>query len=334
MSAKPCNILFKRFRKKYHDSAVAEIIGVILIFAIAITLFTTFIVWYVPATGTVNEQNYEVQTQHSFYSLADGLSSSQIAQGQSASYSFPLGIQGVPPFSPSNPTSISFSTGYDNFSAAVSLRATVSYTPAAGGISYYNLTENYSGKGVFKSDVLTQFTTPTYFDLQDGFLIQSQGSSSPALGVGPIPVTLNNTTGQGITLGSTLLNISGQSTTASAVGNTMVTLYYNTVNRTEFTVGESSFINGTAATINQITLDYYYYNITGIYTDQWDYAFYHSFNNSAAVNSHILSVSAWNFTGLPFQASNTAGNFNIRSLNQVSLDSLGLNYQKLSVTSI
>lgn len=334
MSAKPCNILFRRINRKYKNSAVAEIIGVILIFAIAITLFTTFIVWYVPATGTVNEQNYEVQTQNSFYGLADGLSSSHISQGQSVSYSFPLGVQGVPPFSPANPTSVSFSTGYDNFSATVSFRATVTYTPAAGGTSYFNISENYTGKGVFKSDVQTQFTTPTYFDMQDGFIIQSQGNANPALGVGPIPVTLNNTIGQGITLGSSLLNVSGQSTTASAVGSTMVTLYYNTINDTAFTTGDSSYINGTTASIDNITLDYYYYNVTGIYTNQWDYAFYHSFNNSAAQNSQITSLPIWNFTALPFQASKSAGEFSVQSVNPVNLASIDIVYQQINISSI
>ncbi len=44
--------------KKESDNAVSEIIGAILLFAIASVLLTSFILWYVPSTGTNNDLTY------------------------------------------------------------------------------------------------------------------------------------------------------------------------------------------------------------------------------------------------------------------------------------
>lgn len=334
MRTRPIRILSTRIGKKCRDSAVAEIIGVVLIFAIVITLFTTFILWYVPATGTMNEQHYEVQNQNAFYSMADGLSDTGVSQGKSVSYSFSLGVQGVPPFSPSNPSSISFSTAYDNFSASMSYGVTVTYTPSSGTLHYYNLTESYNATGVFKSNVDTQFTTPTYFDLQDGFLIQTQGNSNPPLGIGPLPISLNNTTAGGITLGSSLLNFSGPSSTVSSVGSSMVSLYYNKVNSTSFTVGKPALVNGTSATINSITVNSFKYQLNGKYSSQWDYSFFHSYNSSSASFNSISGIGSWNFTSLPFLAKVSGDTLDITSTSAVSVSSVDFSYMQLNVNSI
>jgi archaeal flagellin N-terminal-like domain len=63
------------------DNAVSEIIGAILLFAIASVLLTSFILWYVPSTGTNNDLSYQGGTQNSFSSLDSKMLSSSLTPG-------------------------------------------------------------------------------------------------------------------------------------------------------------------------------------------------------------------------------------------------------------
>jgi hypothetical protein len=110
-----------------NDSAVSEIIGAILLFAIASVLLTSFILWYVPSTGTNNDITYQSQTQQSFSSLDSKLLSPSLTPGSSISQSMPLGISGVPPFSPSQSTNLYYNK---NFNASMSYKANVTYENA------------------------------------------------------------------------------------------------------------------------------------------------------------------------------------------------------------
>ena len=115
----------KQVRKE--DNAVSEIIGAILLFAIASVLLTSFILWYVPSTGTNNDITYQSQTQQSFSSLDSKILSPSLTPGSSISQSMPLGIGGVPPFSPSQSTNLYYSK---NFNASLSYNANVTYENA------------------------------------------------------------------------------------------------------------------------------------------------------------------------------------------------------------
>ena len=115
----------KQVRKE--DNAVSEIIGAILLFAIASVLLTSFILWYVPSTGTNNDITYQSQTQQSFSSLDSKILSPSLTPGSSISQSMPLGIGGVPPFSPSQSTNLYYSK---NFNASLSYKTNVTYENA------------------------------------------------------------------------------------------------------------------------------------------------------------------------------------------------------------
>lgn len=95
------------------DSAVSEIIGAILLFAIASVLLTSFILWYVPSTGTNNDLKYQSGTQSSFASLDSKIQSSSFVPGKAISQSFPLGITGTPPFTPTQSTNIHYSSDFN-----------------------------------------------------------------------------------------------------------------------------------------------------------------------------------------------------------------------------
>ena len=331
---KPCVLKRKCTRHGKNDSAVAEVIGTVLIFAIAVSLFTTFILWYVPATGTANEQHYDQQTQNAFYKFSNELSDSRAVQGQMVSYSFPTGISGVPPFSPSTPTSISFSRNLDNFSSSMEYVITVSYTNSTGSVFYYNIPHGYSGKGVFKVSADTKFTPPTSYDFKDGFLIQVQERNNPATAIGPLPISLNVSSGGQVSLGSSLYNITGPSTTASSVGSTMLTLHYSSVEQTSMAVGELAAINGTLGTIDNITLNSYHYNISSSFVNQWNYAFFQQFNNSGSTFQKAAGLTFWNFTGLPFNTSITGEELSVSNSVRIALNSVDLTDIGRSVTSM
>jgi hypothetical protein len=106
------------------DSAVSEIIGAILLFAIASVLLTSFILWYVPSTGTNNDIKYQSSTQQSFSSLDSKMQSSSFVPGKSISQSFPLGISGTPPFTPTESTNLHYSS---NFNGSMRYNSTINY---------------------------------------------------------------------------------------------------------------------------------------------------------------------------------------------------------------
>lgn len=106
------------------DKGVSEIIGAILLFAIASVVLTSFILWYVPSTSTNNEIAYQKGTQNSFSSLDTKMQSSGLNPGDSISQSVPIGINGVPPFSPSQSTGIYYS---NNFNASLNYNFNISY---------------------------------------------------------------------------------------------------------------------------------------------------------------------------------------------------------------
>ncbi len=332
MPAQGRNSIFARMKKK--DDAVAEIIGTILIFAIAISLFTTFILWYVPATGTANEQSYDQQTQSSFLSFANKISDYQVNQGQTSSFTIPTGIKGVPPFSPSSPTSVSFSRNLDNFSASLEFNLSVNYTPQGGSPTNYTLVFTEQGRGVFKTAAFTQFTTPTSYDLQDGLLIQTQGNSNQAVSMGPLPIALNSSSPGLPSLGSQLLNISGQSTSTSSIGSTIAVLYYSSVNSTFFKVGKLNAVNGTTGIVNSITLNSYYYNITSNYYLQWNNALYQQFNSSMATLQQSSSLSSWGFKGVPFAANLSGQKLSISLSHSANFNSVNIVYLGVTVNSL
>ena len=110
--------------KDNEDSAVSEIIGALLLFAIGTTVLTGFILWYVPSTGTTNDQGYQSATQSAFTTLDSKMLAPSLAPGSAVSQSFPLGVSGAPPFSSPSDSSICYS---NNFSAAMKENYSLNY---------------------------------------------------------------------------------------------------------------------------------------------------------------------------------------------------------------
>ena len=117
------------------DSAVSEIIGALLLFAIGTTVLTGFILWYVPSTGMTNDQGYQSATQSAFTTLDSKILSPSLAPGSAVSQSFPLGVSGAPPFSSPTDSSLCYS---NNFSASMKENYSLNYY---NRITYVNNTD-------------------------------------------------------------------------------------------------------------------------------------------------------------------------------------------------
>ena len=91
------------------DSAVSEVIGTVLVFAIFISIFTTVSAYYIPATQSASETNYQQATISSLSDLAASITSPSLSTGSIINQNVPLGIQGGI-LSPARTTSLTYST--------------------------------------------------------------------------------------------------------------------------------------------------------------------------------------------------------------------------------
>ena len=169
------------------DKAVSEIIGAILLFAIASVLLTSFILWYVPSTGTNNDLSYQSSTQNAFSSLDSKMINPSVTPGSGISQSFSLGISGTPPFTPSQSTNLYYS---NNFNANLSYGMNVNYTnivtkktvsvAACANASVSNILDNNYVSSQFKYSVNFRETglAPGYFWTVTLGGVQESGSPS------------------------------------------------------------------------------------------------------------------------------------------------------------
>ena len=78
-----------------------------------------------PSTGTNNDISYQGSTQSAFSSLDSKMLNPSVTPGSGLSQSFPLGISGTPPFTPSQSTNLYYS---NNFNGTLKYGMNVNYT--------------------------------------------------------------------------------------------------------------------------------------------------------------------------------------------------------------
>ncbi len=106
------------------DRAVSEVIGFVLIFAIVISLFSTLVTYYVPATTSAYEHDYQASSMYAMSKFSNTMSTPGYVTGQVLNDYVPLGIQGGI-FSPGRQTSVTYSKG--GLSGSVSYGVGVSF---------------------------------------------------------------------------------------------------------------------------------------------------------------------------------------------------------------
>ena len=305
-------------RNTREDRAVAEIIGTILVFAIVVSVFTAFVAWYVPTTGTANEQAYQNSALTAFSELAAKLSSDTVQNGSTIVQDIPLGIAGVPPFQPSTSTQISSDPTSSVFNFSLSFNLSLNYTITNNAHKSMNARVNLTGKGYLMEFGLTNFVSPESFMIQDGDLVTSYGLPGQSASYGPMPVFISNNTSQPA-LKTSAISVSGYPVTLSQVGSVVVTMAVSNYSAFSYSVGHQYLIGGNLSVIDSLNVSGYHYYVQTPYFSQWNYSLYSSLNGSAsAFNSHPAGT-LWK-----------QGKFTV----SVGSGSISIFAKKVSVTSI
>lgn len=130
------------------DSAVATVIGALLLTALAVTFFTAYTLWYVPTT-TTNNIGTVITSQASAYDSLSEKMQANVYPGELITQSFPLGYGGAPPFSQASDSSLSFLNNTTVLSGKLSYGMNLTLTnttlPASGNfnpVAIENITIN------------------------------------------------------------------------------------------------------------------------------------------------------------------------------------------------
>ncbi len=312
----------KRFtgimRNTREDRAVAEIIGTILVFAIVVSVFTAFVAWYVPTTGTANEQAYQNSALTAFSELAAKLSSDTVQNGSTIVQDIPLGIAGVPPFQPSTSTQISSDPTSSVFNFSLSFNLSLNYTITNNTHKSMNKHVDLTGKGYLMEFGLTNFVSPESFMIQDGDLVTSYGLPGQSASYGPMPVFISNNTSQ-LALKTSAISVAGYPVTLSQVGSVVVTMAVSNYSAFSYSVGHQYLIGGNLSVVDSINVSDYHYHVRTPYFSQWNYSLYSSLNGSASAFHPHPAGTSWKH-----------GNFTV----SVGSGSIDIFANKVSVTSI
>jgi DNA-binding beta-propeller fold protein YncE len=124
---------------KNNDSAVSEVIGYILVFAIVFSLLSAVVAVYVPDQGKSSELAYQSQTESTMSSFMSSIITSEYSPiGTTFSQNFPMGIKGEF-FSGTQDTSLGYN--YNGLQATLSYNVSVGYNyPSSTPIDLINNT--------------------------------------------------------------------------------------------------------------------------------------------------------------------------------------------------
>lgn len=316
------------------DNGVAVVIGALLTFVIVITLLGSYVLWYVPSNGQQLDQKFLSDTENSLLQLQNKLDNSSASPNEFVIQSFPLGIAGTPPFSQNSFTSINFENNSSQFNSSLSFSLVVDVTyGGALHLVYSNYTFYSSGEIVV--DATTPFITPSSFHVQDSAIVQGQTGSNYYQMMGFLPFNVKNTT-SGIYINATELNITGNQTSLSGYGTTIMTLQYSYSNLTDEFHGETiSTPNGTggftSAVVDGINLTAFNYTVNGSQVQAWNNTVHSIYGIGKTSAGNVSNGLKWNFADkLPFTAYLRNNSFSVY-LNEtqtprLNLYGAGLNY--------
>lgn len=319
---------FSRVALKKNDDGVAEIVGAILLFAVVISLFTSFMVWYIPAQTSSNEVHYELQTKASLGSLMSTMHSGVPAQGTVISQSISLGISGVSIFSSAQGTQFSLLPQTSNFNASLSFSITVNATNSGGATSVHYFNETYQASGIMITNGNTEYISQISYIVENGALLQYYGSTQPSDILGPLPFNVVNNSGQ-YAVNAQMFSLAGQSEVFSSTQPQIVNLQVNASSSYNYQNGNLVTIGGTQYTIDNMTLNHLNYTINSTLSDAWDYGFFGQFNSSLTGYQSVINLTSWQFSGSPFSAYTSTNQFSISNVRSMNLSSVFTEYVAL-----
>lgn len=315
----------QKVSRKRDDNGVAEVVGAVLLFAVVISLFTSFMVWYIPAQTTNNEVHYELQAKSSLGNLVSAMHADAPPQGSVISENIALGISGVSFFSSPQSTEFSIlpqSTGY-NSTVTFSVALNVTSTGGQTSTKYFNAT--YNSTGILSTNGNTEYITQISYLVEDGTLFQYYGTSQPANSLGPLPLGIVNNSGT-YAVNVQMYNISGQSEVYSSTQPQVINLQVNNGTYSTYTNNSLTTFGGVQYTVNRITLESLDYHINSSLVNAWDYGFFGQYNSSLSSYQNVVALSAWNFGSSPFTATVSGSDFGVSSNAPMILSSFSTQY--------
>ena len=320
-----------RVRVRSEDRAVAEVVGAILLFAVFITLFTSFLVWYIPTTTGNNEALYQHETGSAFNSLVGKIHSGNLITGSTVSQNIPLGINGAPPFAAAVNTQVSVIPKYQDFNASVTFNLSIGVKNSAGSSSTINIPGHYTTYGIMNSLGNTEYVSPVNYQVEDGSLFQIYGTSQPSNILGPLPLGISKGSG-GLGLQLGIYGFNGSSVTISASQPQIINLLVNSTGNTDYVNGSLASISNQIYTIQNITLNSLNYSINGSLVNAWDYGFFSQFNNSGKSYTTVLSLPSWNFSAYNLMVNYSGSNVYITNKSPMKLNSVSVIFEYLKVS--
>lgn len=297
---------------------MAEIVGAILLFAVIITIFTSFMVWYIPAQTANNESHYELQTKSSLGTLVSDLHNGILSSGTTISESIPLGISGVAIFSSAQDTEFSILPAYSSFNASLTFNVTIVAANNTGTQSTHYLNESYAASGIMASNGNTQYVTAINYIVEDGALFQNYGNNQPPNSLGPMPLGIANNSGA-YSLNMEIFSISGFSETYSSSQSQVINLQINSSKTDSLVNGTLAAISGSEYTIQSMKLNSMNYTIRGSLVDAWDFGFFNQFNATQPGYPAVIGLHSWHFSASPLYATLSGNGMSISTSSPLTL---------------
>ncbi len=313
------------------DSAVAVVIGSILLLVIASTVLSSYLLWYIPYNESQNALSFYDSTQNSFLQLQTKLNTTEQLTDAYVTQNFPLGIGGTPPFTQGSDTSLSY-LGAKAFTETLSYNVTVSQT---GGNQV--IKRVFTASGEIGTNVSHSYANPQGFWLQGNSFIISNPSGGYAYLSGSLPIYGSNISGA-LSLGISIYNFNSTNTSTSGSGSTLLSMQYKSVNKLDYAQYQNVTRNNLSNPIVEIKslfVNSLSLNIVTPYYKAWNKTLYSAFGGGPIVVSGYNS--SWNFSTLPFQV---VVNSHMKSVTisfaktSMAFRSLNLDYYSLDVLSL
>lgn len=302
------------------DDSVAEIIGAILLFAIAITLVTAYLAWYVPVSQTSNEITYSTGAYSSITDLGSMISS--LDSNSPVVWSAHLGIAETFPIVPASDTSVLVSNS-STFKYSLSYGLNLSMENSTGSHQYMNFSKSLTFSGYVSMGATLQYIQGSDVLLADGMVLQIYRSLPPSVS-GEVPFTVSGSSGS-MNISAHLFGIEPPNAYASSTGPVSVSFDPHNLSILNLGINSLTSINGNITDLKAIRLSSLNYSITSPDISSIDLFLYRVYNDTILNSTHIESLAKWNVTGDPFEISRYGDSLSIiQTGTSINLYSLSL----------
>lgn len=306
------------------DSAVAVVIGTILLIAISISLLTSYLFWFLPYQGTLNEQNYYLATESAFNSLDSKMINTQLVPGAFATQPINMGVPGEPPFTPATDTTVLFSN--QSSTNSFSLHLVFNLTFSKSNVSQ-NASEYFNSSGLLYTAAQMQYVISYGFAITNGLVIRDQGTQSNLISNTNFLFSNNS---DNFSLYTSMLDLRGKSSSVGGYGSTVFQAEYLSVKNQTLSVGanSTSFNSSVLGNISSIKVLDLSLNITSPFASAYDRALIIQYNGSA-----LSSSSHW-FISHALEVNLTGNNLLVKNIKILNVEVLSVEFLQAEILAV